>query len=286
MSTSDWAVIIAAIITAAGTLLAVVVDVDDTTPPTMINNSNNINSIKASLPEENSLPIISGLTSYEPTPQYKGEKINWEAAAFDPEDDQLFYKFLVNGEDQTGWTTDKTWTWDNTEDYIGDNQIEVWIRDGKHTDPNSFDDHEPVKFTIIDQSQEPISVSETNEDTVSGITPLMIPESHQEQASSNPTVTPATEANDPDTTSAILEVEQVINALNSGQATPDEIASRTNWQMVSSEVLQYSGDKEYYLFDEEGVWINTSENYIEMQQQLERTKEAIRDAQSRLMPRA
>lgn len=285
MQTSDWVVIIAAIIGAAGAIIAVMID-DNPTPPTPINNSVDTKSIHQNLPKENSLPTISGLTSYEPTPQREGEAIHLEAAAFDPEDDQLFYKFLVNGEDQTGWTTDKTWTWDNTEDYIGDNQIEVWIRDGKHTDPNSFDDHEPVKFTIIDQSQEPISVSETNEDTVSGITPLMIPESHQEQASSNPTVTPATEANDPDTTSAILEVEQVINALNSGQATPDEIASRTNWQMVSSEVLQYSGDKEYYLFDEEGVWINTSENYIEMQQQLERTKEAIRDAQSRLMPRA
>lgn len=277
MSTSDWAVIIAAIITAAGTLLAVVVDVDDTAPPTTINNSNNIKSIKASLPEENSLPTISGLTSYEPTPQYKGEKINWEAAAFDPENDQLFYKFLVNGEDQTGWTTDKTWTWDNTEDYIGDNQIEVWIRDGKHTDPNSFDDHEPAKFTIIEQSQEPVSASETQEDTVSSNAPLMIPESHQEQASSNPIATPMIEANDPDTTSAILEVNKVINDLNSGQATPDEIASRPNWQMVSSEVLQYFGDKEYYLFDEEGVWINTSENHIEIMQEMERAKEKLRE---------
>ena len=136
MRTSDLVVIIAAIITTAGTLLAVMID------------DNPSQSNKVDLTKENSLPTISGLTSHEPAPQYEGEAIHWEAAAFDPEDDQLFYKFLVNGEDQTGWTTIKTWTWDNTEDYIGDNQIDVWIRDGKHTDPNSFDDHMTTRFAI------------------------------------------------------------------------------------------------------------------------------------------
>lgn len=129
-------VIIAAIITTAGTLLAVMIEDNPT-------QSNKVDSSK-----ENALPTISGLTSHEPTPQYEGEAIHWEAAAFDPDGDRLFFKFLVNGKDQTGWTTDKTWTWENTEDYIGDNIIDVWIRDGRHTDLNSFDDHNTARFTI------------------------------------------------------------------------------------------------------------------------------------------
>jgi hypothetical protein len=144
METSHWVAIIAAIITAAGGIIAVMIE-DDSTPPTPINNSMNNNVIPT---KENMMPTLSGLTSREPSPSYERKAIHWKAAAYDPEDDLLLYKFLVNGEDQTGWITDETWTWDNTEDYIGDNQIDVWVRDSKHTDPNNFDDHKSAKFTI------------------------------------------------------------------------------------------------------------------------------------------
>jgi len=119
-------------------------------PQTPINNPTDD---KINTRPENLLPSVTGLTSSETDPQDAEEKVHWTAAAYDPESDQMVYKFLVNGEDQTGWITDNTWTWDNTENFIGDNQIEVRIRDRKHTDPNNFDDHKSVKFTITEPSQ-------------------------------------------------------------------------------------------------------------------------------------
>ena len=140
--TSNWVVIIAAIIGAAGMIMANMVD-NNTTPSNSIDNPD----ASINLLEENQPPRIMGLTSSEPDPQSAGKDIHWEAAAYDPENDLLLYKFLVNGEDKTGWITDKRWTWE-TEDYIGDSQIDVWVRDSKRTDPDNFDDHRSTKFSI------------------------------------------------------------------------------------------------------------------------------------------
>jgi len=119
----------------------------------------NNSSLNRSQDEENQAPKITDLKPFKPDPQYAGESVRWEAAAYDPENDELLYKFLVNGEDETGWTKEKTWTWETVTDCIGDNQIDVWIRDGKHTDTNNFDDHKSVKFTIEEPPKEPVRLS-------------------------------------------------------------------------------------------------------------------------------
>lgn len=156
MGSKEWAIILAAIITAAATIFSGMLS--NSNNPSSI--SDNPSSINKSIDNKiNLLPTISGLTSYEPDPQYAGAIIHWTSAAYDPENDLLRYKYVLNGKDATDWTTDKNWAWETSSNNIGDNQIDVWIRDGKHTDSNNFDDHASAKFTIMEQS--PASISET-----------------------------------------------------------------------------------------------------------------------------
>ena len=85
-----------------------------------------------------------------------GQIITWTARAIDPEPtDQLLYKFWLTGPstngqlmDKTGWTPDNTWTWATTLDDVGNNQVEVWVRDGNNAGENSFDDKLSKMFMV------------------------------------------------------------------------------------------------------------------------------------------
>jgi hypothetical protein len=46
---------------------------------------------------------------------------------------------------QTKWIKENNWTWSTTDYYIGDNQIEVRVRDGKHAGPNEFDGNKAIE---------------------------------------------------------------------------------------------------------------------------------------------
>lgn len=155
MGSMEWSTILAAILAAIITAFAppILSDILHKDYPSSIDNP--INN-KVDLQKENALPNINGLTSYEPDPQYAGAVVHWTSAAYDPENDQMSYKYLLNGKDETGWITDNTWTWKTSTDDIGVCQIDVWVRDGKHNDSNNFDVNKPAKFTIAEQ---PASVS-------------------------------------------------------------------------------------------------------------------------------
>lgn len=103
----------------------------------------------------NKPPVLSDLSADKPSDQPAGSTITWIAKASDPENDIIFYKFLLKGPstggqmiEQVGWSTNNTWTWIPSSNDVGDNQIEVWIRDGKHAGPDGFDDKKTVDYKI------------------------------------------------------------------------------------------------------------------------------------------
>jgi hypothetical protein len=99
----------------------------------------------------NNPPVINSLTSDKSGPQKLGTDVTWTARAADPDGDEILYKFFLNDYPRTDWSTVNTWHWTST-DYnltiIGENKIEVWVRDGKHAGPNGLDDRRSVKFNI------------------------------------------------------------------------------------------------------------------------------------------
>ena len=104
---------------------------------------------------ENKPPKLTDLRPDKASAQ-AGQVITWTAMATDPEPaDQLLYKFWLTGPstngqmvDKTGWISDNTWTWTTTSDDVGNNQVEVWVRDGNNAGENSFDDKLSRTFVV------------------------------------------------------------------------------------------------------------------------------------------
>jgi Mg-chelatase subunit ChlD len=93
----------------------------------------------------NAPPVINDLTSDKASPQEIGSVITWTANATDPDGDQILYRFFVNDTLMTDWRTEKTWTWIPN---AGSHRIEAQVRDGKHADPNGYDDRKSARFEI------------------------------------------------------------------------------------------------------------------------------------------
>jgi len=102
----------------------------------------------------NQPPIITSLVSDRPGPQDVGTVVTWTVKAEDPDNDQILYRILLNGEPQGVWTGHNSWNWDITDANVGDNQVEVWVRDGKHKDQNGFDDRKSMSFAVTASKQE------------------------------------------------------------------------------------------------------------------------------------
>ena len=75
----------------------------------------------------------------------------WTAGAADREGDQIFYKFLLNGRDMTGWSTSPTWQWPSGGQAPGDYRVRVLVRDGMHAPEDSFDDYKESTFTLLSE---------------------------------------------------------------------------------------------------------------------------------------
>jgi len=101
------------------------------------------------LPEKsNKPPKLISLTSDKSSLQNAGAVVTWTAEARDPESDEMLYRFFLNNEPETKWTGENEWTWTTTDYDIGENQIEVRVRDGKHTGPDGFDSNKVATFTV------------------------------------------------------------------------------------------------------------------------------------------
>ena len=120
-------------------------------------------SIAYKLTSANRPPRVEALFSDRPIPQYVGSWIRWTAIASDPEGDPLQYKFYLRGPstngfwiDQTGWGRNNRWTWRTNPLDIGNSEVLVAVRDGKHAGPGGSDDYEIARYIIIGLNEPPI----------------------------------------------------------------------------------------------------------------------------------
>ena len=82
--------------------------------------------------------------------------ITWTAAASDPENDPVSYRFLLNDTPATEWQTQNQWTWTAAE--AGTSQITVQVKDENHAGPEGITGNKTAEFTIIAPTPEPASV--------------------------------------------------------------------------------------------------------------------------------
>lgn len=103
--------------------------------------------------QSNQTPVIKNISPDKSSPQNVGTVVTWTVEAEDPDNDQILYHIFLNGKPQGIWTEHNSWSWDITNADIGDNQIEVWVRDGKHGDQERFDDRKSVHFAATASEQ-------------------------------------------------------------------------------------------------------------------------------------
>ena len=101
-------------------------------------------------------PLVQELKPDVISPQTIGAAITWTAIAIDPDEDQIYYKFLVNDNMVTEWSLSNSWKW-NTSAYLsGDYKIRVLARDGFHESEDSFDSSREATFALQATNQPPI----------------------------------------------------------------------------------------------------------------------------------
>jgi tetratricopeptide (TPR) repeat protein len=96
----------------------------------------------------NKPPKLVGLTADKSGPQEAGAVITWTAEARDADKDPVLYRFFLNDDPVTKWTEENRWVWTTTEDDLGESQIEVQVRDGKHAGPDKCDANMRVGFAV------------------------------------------------------------------------------------------------------------------------------------------
>ena len=104
----------------------------------------------------NQIPVFAELKPDAISPLEIGAIINWTAKAADPDGDELSYKFLLDGQDMTGWSSSPSWTWDTSDAPPGTHRITVLARDGKHAPTDSFDGSIDAEFTLMDKNLPPV----------------------------------------------------------------------------------------------------------------------------------
>lgn len=117
------------------------------------------NNTTASKP--NQLPKLNGLSPDKDSPQTAGTVITWNADAQDPDNDPIFYRFLLGGPstcnklvEEQNWSKESIWTWNTTSEDVGNNWIQVQARDGKHARSDDSNNQKSVSFEIT----EPVTI--------------------------------------------------------------------------------------------------------------------------------
>ncbi len=108
----------------------------------------------------NKPPKLVSLIADKSSPQEAGTVITWTAEARDADDDPILYRFFLEDDPVTKWAKEKQWVWTITEDDLGDSQIEVQVRDGKHAGPDKYDGSKVASFTINEPEQTTVAVAE------------------------------------------------------------------------------------------------------------------------------
>ena len=205
---------------------------------------------------ENQPPVNPMLTSNKPEPQYAGTSIRWTASAADPDGDTLYYRFWIKGP-STGnlwsmvrdWSPISSWTWYTSSADIGDTDISVWIRDGHHALPESYD---------LERVYYGYNIMSVNELPTNGI---LVP-TKEEPQSADTCITWVAYAEDPD--GDILYYRFWIR----GPATGDSWTIMRDWSSVNTWTWQTSladiGDTDISVWIRDGHHASPSSYDLEM----------------------
>lgn len=105
----------------------------------------------------NQPPVAKSLTPDTEDPQSAGTTIVWTGEAYDPDSDRMLYQFWLNGpstgnkwKPMTDWSESNTWNWTTSPIDIGNNIIDIRIRDSHHTGPWGWDSHISAEYAIED----------------------------------------------------------------------------------------------------------------------------------------
>jgi uncharacterized membrane protein len=101
-------------------------------------------------------PLVQELKPDIISPQTIGAAITWTAIAIDPDEDQIYYKFLVNDNMATDWSLSNSWKWNTSSALPGDYKIRVLARDARHESEDSFDSSREATFALQATNQPPI----------------------------------------------------------------------------------------------------------------------------------
>ena len=123
---------------------------------------------------DNRLPKIVGLSPDKSSPQNEGTIINWNTRAIDQDEtDTIYYRFYLSGpstggiwQPQTDWSDANTWQWKTSLSNVGENLIEVRIKDNNYDGASEYDDSQSSSFVITRAS----SVVNSNPEIV-GLSP-------------------------------------------------------------------------------------------------------------------
>ena len=113
----------------------------------------------------NNPPAVTNLAADQASPQVVGAKVTFTATASDPENDPLQYMFLLDGQPQTDFSENPSWTWTTSAADIGSHSIEVRARDNKHNPEG--DSSQAIDFVIEAPPNNPPAVTNLAADQAS-----------------------------------------------------------------------------------------------------------------------
>ncbi len=179
--------------------------------------------------EQNQPPILKGLESEPKSPSLQGSQITWTATAIDPEQDELSYRFLLDGQDATGWTPSNSWVWNSSGVVAGDHRITVQIMDGSHASQDSIDLEMNRPYTLKEST-----IGESSAE--SSVAPLAItPEDPSK---------PADVSASASSTASFNQIPMLAE-LNPDAISPLEIGAIINW---TAKAVDPDGDELSYKF--------------------------------------
>jgi hypothetical protein len=122
----------------------------------------------------NQAPTLISLQPDKKGPSRAGSTIEWSALASDPDGDVTLFQFWLNGlstgnvwKAMTNWTEKSTWNWTTTSKDMGNNIIEVRIRDGQHASPDEWDGKLNAEYSIVAKDNQKPTVMSLKPDKVS-----------------------------------------------------------------------------------------------------------------------
>ena len=116
----------------------------------------NLSSETNSDSNQNHQPVLMALVPNKDSPQQPGTAIFWKAEAVDTENDRIFYRFLVDGQEKQKWSRSASWSWLTNDLSSGEYLITVLVRDGNHASESSFDGIMNHSFTLSLPNQPPV----------------------------------------------------------------------------------------------------------------------------------